>query len=297
MKQENSHNEQWTNDDDFMKSMPKVELPYSRSKADVWESMEEMLGDENQAIEPKIEMSQKKGKVLRPLWLSMAAIFLLLIGTSVFFRLYTKTVHANAGQHLTALLPDGSSIELNAGSVIKYKPLWWRFNREVQFEGEGFFKVQKGESFEVVSSMGRTIVLGTSFNIYARKNEYKVTCYTGKVRVVSVVSGNSTDITPNMQASVQSNGQVFSSEEGNTEATIYWMQDQFHFTATPLNLVFEEVERQYGVQIVLKDNLNENYSGNFTLDRSVEDVMYNICRPMGLTFKKTPNGFLVSQKN
>ena len=179
MKKDNSHNEQWTNDDDFMKSLPKVELPYSRSKEAVWNEMEAMM-DEAATIEQTEEKATSKVISLRPLLLSVAAVLAILLGTTAFFSLYTKTVNAPSGQHLTALLPDGSSIELNAGSAIKYKPYWWRFNREVQFEGEGFFKVQKGKSFEVVSSMGRTIVLGTSFNIYARKNEYKVTCYTGK---------------------------------------------------------------------------------------------------------------------
>lgn len=294
MKQEDLHNEQWTNDDDMMKSLPKVELPYSRSKEDVWKQMEAMMDEDDQDEVRETETSKGKVRNLRRVFISVAAILIVLLGTTAFFRLYTKTVNANAGQHLTAMLPDGSSIELNAGSVIKYKPLWWRFNREVQFEGEAFFKVQKGESFEVVSSMGRTIVLGTSFNIYARKNEYKVTCYTGKVRVVSVVSGNSTDITPNMQAFIQSNGQVVRSDKVNTEETIAWIDDQFFFTSTPMETVFEEVERQYGVRIVLDVQMSDEYTGNFSLDRSVDDVMYNICRPMGLKFEKTTYGYKVS---
>ena len=294
MKQEDLHNEQWTNDDDMMKSLPKVELPYSRSKEDIWKQMEAMMDKDDQDEVRETETSKGKVRNLRRVFISVAAILVVLLGTTAFFRLYTKTVNANAGQHLTAMLPDGSSIELNAGSVIKYKPLWWRFNREVQFEGEAFFKVQKGESFEVVSSMGRTIVLGTSFNIYARKNEYKVTCYTGKVRVVSVVSGNSTDITPNMQAFIQSNGQVVRSDKVNTEETIAWIDDQFFFTSTPMETVFEEVERQYGVRIVLDVQMSDEYTGNFSLDRSVDDVMYNICRPMGLKFEKTTYGYKVS---
>ena len=154
MKKERLHNDQWSTDEDFLKSLPKLDVPYSRSKQQVWDELEQAM---NQSVS-KSESAPAIGKVraLRPVWLSVAAVLIVLFSTTAFFRFYTKTVQAEMGQHLTALLPDGSSIELNAGSVIKYQPLWWRFNREVQFEGEGFFKVQKGQSFEVVSSLGRT---------------------------------------------------------------------------------------------------------------------------------------------
>ncbi|WP_430814328.1 FecR family protein [Carboxylicivirga sp. RSCT41] len=296
MKQEELNNEQWTNDDDFMKSLPKVELPYSRSKEDVWKEMEALMGEET-LEEEKATEDTGKGKIrsFRPILMSVAAVLLVLLGTTAFFRLYTKTVNAEAGQHLTALLPDGSSIELNAGSVIKYKPLWWRFNREVQFEGEGFFKVQKGKSFEVTSSMGRTIVLGTSFNIYSRKNDYKVTCYTGKVRVVSVLSGESTDITPNMQAYIKNNGRVLSTEEISMSETISWVNEMFYFTGSEIEMVFEEVERQYGIIIKLAEPLGYAYTGNFSRERSADEVMHMICRSMGLNYEKTSYGYKVSK--
>ncbi len=285
--------DQWSTDEDFLKSLPKLDVPYSRSKQQVWDELEQTM---NKSVSESVSApAMAKVRTFRPVWLSAAAILIVLLSTTAFFRFYTKTVQADMGQHLTALLPDGSSIELNAGSVIKYQPLWWRFNREVQFEGEGFFKVQKGQSFEVVSSLGRTIVLGTSFNIYARKNEYKVTCYTGKVRVVSVVSGESTDITPNMQAYIESNGRVVSAAEENTEATISWMKDMFFFTGTPIETVFEEVERQYGVRIQVQDQLNFLYTGNFKRSRSADDVMNMICRPMGLSYEKTNFGYRVHQ--
>lgn len=291
MKNEKLHMDPWSSDEDFLKSLPELDMPYSRSKEQVWHALEKAM--RQSGAEAESAPSRPAMVRLRPLWLSVAAVLLVLFSTTAFFRLYTKTVDAGMGQHLTALLPDGSSIELNAGSVIKYQPLWWRFKREVRFEGEGFFKVQKGQSFEVVSSLGRTIVLGTSFNIYARKHEYKVTCYTGKVRVVSVISGESTDITPNMQAYIQANGRVVSALDENSAATISWMDDMFFFTGTPIQSVFEEVERQYGVRIRVEGQLNDLYSGNFERQRSVEDVMEMICLSMGLSYEKTSAGYRV----
>jgi len=275
---------------DPSQSFPGIEMSYSRSREDVWARLSEQMDEQ---IVPPVKVRR-----LRTNWLTQAAaaVVIIMLSATAFMRLYTKNVSAPAGQHLAAILPDGSSVELNASSVIKYKPYWWRFDRKVQFEGEAFFKVMKGEKFEVVSSHGQTIVLGTSFNIYARKGEYKVTCYTGKVRVVSVVSGKAAEITANKQAIVQRDGSIDLNEKVDSEQTISWMNDMFIFTHTPLMLVFEEIERQYGISITTNEKLDYLYSGNFTRDRSAEEVVKMICRPLGLEYKTTSSGFLVSKQ-
>lgn len=291
MKKENLHNELDNRDAAFLQSLPKVEPAFKRSKEAVWASMEAMMDE--QAEEPK----QAKGKVrsLSVISFSVAAVLVLTLATTAFLRLYTQTVSAVAGEHLTAMLPDGSSIELNSASTLTYHPYWWRFNREVQFEGEGFFKVQKGTSFEVVSGMGRTIVLGTSFNVYARKADYQVTCYTGKVRVVSSLSGASADITPNMQAVVTKAGKVVSSEKENVSETISWRDGMFIFTGTPIQQVFDEIERQYGIQISAPENLHYLYSGNFTRERTADEVLRMVCRSLGLEYQLKNGKYLVVQ--
>ena len=53
----------------------------------------------------------------------------------------------------------------------------------MHFTGEGFFSVQKGSRFKVVSQQGIVEVLGTQFNILSRKGTYEVACVEGKVKV------------------------------------------------------------------------------------------------------------------
>ncbi len=113
----------------------------------------------------------------------MAAAVALLVGISVLMQVYTKTITIPAGQHSHILLRIMSHVRLNAQTTLSYKPLLWKFSRKVSLEGEAYFEVQKGKKFEVISTNGKTVVLGTSFNIYSRNNNYQVTCVTGKVRV------------------------------------------------------------------------------------------------------------------
>ncbi len=284
MKNKNIPNKLPQGDDDFLKALPKVDVPFSRTKEEVWASMEQLMQEAEtptQSLKP-----QAKKRTLQSVWMSAAAVAVLLLASVAFMRFYSKTIDTLEGQQFTAMLPGGSSVELNAASSIKYQPLWWRFNRSLQFEGEGFFKVQKGSSFTVHSSMGETTVLGTSFNIYARKSNYTVTCYTGKVRVVSVESGKAVNITPNMQAQVNEHGEVLASEKVHPNETIAWRNGLFIFNATPIQLVFDEIERQYGIRLRVTSDFNYMYSGSFTRDRSVEEVLHTICLPLGLQYKK-----------
>ena len=60
----------------------------------------------------------------------------------------------------------------------------------------------------------------------------------------------------------------------------------FSFKARPLRLVFDEIERQYGVDIVLQGEGNYLYTGYFSRNKPVEEVLELVCKPFGLTFAR-----------
>lgn len=265
----------------------KSEIPFERSKETVWNQIEAKLD---------FEKATKRKKVIGlPMVFAFAATLLLLITVFSVFRFYTTSVECPAGQHLTASLPDGSTVELNAKSTLSYNPYWWRFSRTVNFEGEGFFKVEKGEKFTVTSTLAKTVVLGTSFNIYARGSRYEVACHTGKVKVVTK-SKNEGILSPGYEAKLSLDGKVaiYKSEDG--KSPISWIDNKFIFTAIPLHMVFEEIERQYNVQITLPEGIYFSYTGYFTKDKSIDEVLALVCKPFGLTFvANSGNSFVIVQ--
>jgi transmembrane sensor len=211
-------------------------------------------------------------------------------------RFYTNTVECPAGQHLAYVLPDGSSVQLNAESTLKYHPLWWSFSRSLKFEGEAFFEVTKGSKFEVFSDMGTTAVLGTSFNIFSREDEYKVTCFTGKVKVSSPVTSEQVIITPDYKAEISKNGSITVSKEQKPSSDISWINNMFNFNAQPLSIVFKEIERQYNIQIQSNIALDYYYTGYFSKDKPVEEVLALVCKPFGLTFVRlSDNSYKIIQ--
>lgn len=192
---------------------------------------------------------------------------------------YTTDIVAPRGEYLTATLPDGSNVKLNADSQLSYKPYWWRISREVAMSGEAYFEVVKGSRFTVTTYKGLVVVLGTSFDVFARENNFSVVCLTGQVKVVS--SNESITLIPDMQAVLKGKKLIVSTLENPTQ-NIGWMQGKFYFEATPLRNVIQEIERQYNISVDSPDKLDYLYTGNFSRNREPQEVLRIIGMPFGI---------------
>ncbi len=257
----------------------RLEVPSSPAKEEVWAHLSQQLGQAPSAKKQSIGFWQG-----RSIWLSAAALTLLL-SLGLFARFQTTSIHCPKGIHMSTRLPDGSVVEMNAESSLTYHPYWWWASRSLAFDGEGFFRVIKGKSFTVSSPMGETTVLGTSFNIYSRNEAYKVSCITGKVKVVSQ-SNEEVILQMNEQASIRANGSIEKTSQPNRTLETAWTRKMFHFTATPLPKVLEEMERQYDVSIGLSHGSDFIYTGFFSRKQRLEESLKLVCKPFGLTFVK-----------
>lgn len=255
----------------------KVKVPYEKDPQEIWDLMSHMLEEE-----PAGNVVQFKYKGILT---TIAASFLILLGSLAVMRFYTKTIISWRGEHLTATLPDGSNVELNAQSILKYQPFWWRFSRKIEFTGEGFFQITKGNELEVISENGKTIVLGTSFNIFSRSDNYSVTCLSGKVKVVSSTDQEAI-LTPDYHAEIDLNGDIIVKKLDNPKTSAEWVSNMFSFTSAPIAEVIAEIERQYNIDIKTPSNLSFIYTGYFPKDQPVEQTLNLLCKPFGLTFVK-----------
>lgn len=262
---------------------------WKQSKAEVWAILEHKIDALPQTRKLIFNSVMVK-------W-AVAASIAILMATGSFLRFYSVTVQSPVGQHLVAELPDHSKVDLNAQSSLVYYPYWWKFSRIVALEGEGFFDVQKGNKFTVKSVRGTTQVVGTSFNIFSRENVYKVTCVTGSVRVKSK-AGFMALLKPNSKAEIQSDGKIKVSENIETYPEISWKRNVFLFTASPVFQVFKEIERQYGIHIETKVDDHSLYTGNFTKDQNVEEILEYVCPALGLKYiRKSAGEYLIIRKD
>lgn len=98
------------------------------------------------------------------------------------------------GKIKTLLLPDSSSIVLNANSEITYDKKWNKTDeREIWMKGEAFFsvkhfnndtsQVRPGDRFIVHTEQLTVSVLGTSFDIRERRGKTEVVLQTGSIKI------------------------------------------------------------------------------------------------------------------
>ena len=261
---------------DILDRLLQSRIPWKRSKEEVWNSLKNNIDEQPEAR--KISFGSY---ILR---LSAAAVILLLVGSAAFMRFYTRTVTSQSAEVVNLELPRGSKVMLNAETIMKYNPLWWKFNRKIRMEGEAYFEVSKGNEFTVISESGTTTVLGTTFNIYSRKGDYEVSCYTGKVRVGSVNSGEEVILESNRKASIDEVGYLAVNEEPSRSINQDWRSGHFKFTSMPVTRVFDEISRQFGFTIKGTENLDLIYTGNFSKDQSIEEVMNLVCKAFGIDF-------------
>ena len=206
--------------------------------------------DENSMLSNILSQKKTDSKVV-PLYkkwvFRAAAIFVLALGITFAMNFFVpETQTANFGEKTTFSLPDNSEVVLNSGSEINYKKWNWDNNRRLKLKGEAYFRVAKGRRFEVETSLGKVAVLGTQFNVKARKNRFDVVCYEGRVKVNYA----------NFQI-LLTHGQSVSFENGKqmkmsiNSSKPEWMENQICFYKENIKSLLDEVERQYNITIEL----------------------------------------------
>ncbi len=273
-------------DKDLNKMMEtKGQIEWTTSKEDVWAKMQPL-------------MQQPKAKHLfipQVQWYAAAAGISLIFGLLAFLSTYKTTINVPVSQRKTIPLPDESKVTLNAQTTLSYKPYWWFANRTVKLEGEAYFEVKKGEKFEVISENAKTTVLGTTFTIYARENQYLVSCFSGKVQISAVMNNEQKiQISKGQQAYLQNNTLISTTNTVTEKSVNAWIENKFAFENQSIYQVFQEIERQYGIKIDVPEKLNINYSGNFDKLQNPQFVINIVCKPLGLTYKQVnPNEYQI----
>ncbi len=231
---------------------------------------------------------QRSRNWLKPV-MRIAAV--LALSFSIYY--YSTTIDTNistlAAQKTTIALPDASQVSLNAASTLTYNKKDWKHNRDVTLNGEAYFKVAKGSTFNVNTSAGTVTVLGTQFNIKQRDNYFEVVCYEGSVSVthnsniVTLKPGNSFLII---------DGKTIAKEK-ETSINPSWINNESYFKSLPFARVISEFERQYNVTITPHNiDLKQLFTGSFSHDNK-ELALKSITLPLNLNYSLQNNSTIV----
>jgi ferric-dicitrate binding protein FerR (iron transport regulator) len=218
-------------------------------------------------------------------WIRIAAILVILLGLAFTFKTtVTSTEIAQNGQKTSFSLPDNSQIVLNSGSQIQYKKWNWDNNRILDLEGEAYFKVAHGKKFQVNTNLGTVTVLGTQFNVKARKKRFDVTCYEGRVKV----NYDNKEVIITKGTSVTFDNEYFD-RKNITIQKPEWTNNQIVFQKENLQIIIDELQRQYSCEIVLncRDN-TQLFSGTLPTN-DIKTALNVICSIFHLKISKFDN--------
>ncbi|WP_396190964.1 FecR family protein [Flavobacterium sp.] len=252
--------------------------------------------DEHKILNSVLETKKQtpKAVTLKPNWfMRIAAV--LVIGFGLFFAYNTFTPItelAENGKKTTFLLPDNSEVVLNSGSQIDYSKWNWDDNRKLELNGEAYFKVAKGKKFEVNTKLGKVSVLGTQFNVKARKDRFDVVCFEGKVKVN--FNAQEVILTPGQMVSFEGNVRIIS--KTISDAKPVWLSKELSFEKEKLTAVLEEIQRQYNVTIDAKNIKSDQLFTGKIPSNNIDIALKTITSIYHLNYSKSTNSNYVIEE-
>jgi transmembrane sensor len=228
-------------------------------------------------------ISTKKSKpviALNKKWFAgIAATIVIGLGLTLFFAANFETTEiAQNGNKNVFQLPDDSKVTMNAGSEIKYSKWNWENKRSVDLNGEAFFEVKKGKTFDVNTILGKVSVVGTQFSVKNREQRFEVKCFEGVVKVqtknVTMFVKKGESVTFENQKQIESLVQNSNQPE--------WLDFKYSFNSEPLTAVADELKRMYNVDVELKNiQTNQNFTGTIPTNNK-EIALKIICSTFNL---------------
>lgn len=240
-----------------------------------------------------------------------ATIFLICASSIYFFRqdkvsdlsenvLAQNEINVPKGSTRKTVLPDGTTVWINAGTTLRFENDFGKNSRTVYLDGEAYFDIADHKQPFIVRTSRHTIRdIGTIFNVKAYSDdlefetaviegevsiEGKLSLNSDKAEIVSVkqqqviklnyapapVAGPAKIKTPDLiEAKVQ---KVNSSQ---LEVYTGWTEDLLVFEGKTFQEISKIMERKYDVEIVMNDEKLRNYAftGSFKKVDKVEKAL------------------------
>ncbi|MBB4038180.1 ferric-dicitrate binding protein FerR (iron transport regulator) [Dysgonomonas hofstadii] len=216
------------------------------------------------------KIQRKRSIFIRFMKIAAVLLFLILSGLYTYIHIsdtddsvkFTECF-VSEGELKKVLLPDGSEVIINSGSIIIYPEVQKGKQRSVYLNGEAYFNVVHNPDLPfVVKTDGVDVeVLGTKFNISAYSNDPDITTTLeeGKVKLnFKNKELRSLDLSPNDKTIYNKNsGQLINSRVSGKYIAA-WRDGLLLFTDANIHTVLRAFERKYGVSVYLNSDKYED---------------------------------------
>lgn len=235
----------------------------------------------------------------------IAASVILIIGLSFSaFQIFNSKKYvefATLNEIKEHKLPDGTIVTLNKNSNLKYPESFTGDIREIDFNGEAFFKVARNpdKPFIINTNGAEVKVLGTSFNLISNNNENVVlTVTTGKVQLAKKSDPDQKVILLAGDIGTINNDQI-SSNTNNDVNYISWKTKILFFKqGETLKKVISDLNTTYNVNIVFADDKigNEKINEHPFENKELSFILDLFCTLHNLEHKTVGEKIIISRK-
>ena len=169
-------------------------------------------------------------------------------------KLAYNKVNVPRGGEYQLMLSDGSKVQLNSMSSIRFPVQFAQDCRLVELEGEAYFEVSKtGQPFIVQTKGMKIEVLGTTFNISAYANEeYQTTLVSGSVKV-QTENGSNRILKPSEQACITPGSNQINVRNVDTAFYTLWIHGKINFKDQRLDDIMKTLARWYDMDVVYEN--------------------------------------------
>ncbi|WP_276481548.1 FecR family protein [Paraflavitalea pollutisoli] len=195
--------------------------------------------------------------------------------------IYNEMV-TDKGRQYAAVLPDGSTVRLNAMSSLRYPLQFTGKERAVTLTGEAIFQVKHEASmpFRVYihkagTEAGMVEDLGTEFNINAYNDEQLILTSVSEGSVAVRTAAAKTDNTVKAGQQAQIDAQVVKVvNDADIDQAMAWSKGIFSFNGETLQGVMRQLARWYDVDVVYEGQPGKMlFAGEIAMNQTLSQVL------------------------
>lgn len=283
-----------------------------KAMEDIWENDSSVAN--HSTLHNLQQMHQRMHKLpattiftVKNILIAAAMLVLPFLGAGVAYQLLQRKYNGNKtelvecfvpnGSKKHFVLPDGSEVWLNAGSVLIYPEKFTDDTRTLYLGGEAFFNVKKNPAkpFIVKTQHVAVQALGTAFNVSSYPDSYKTitTLEEGKVRVDSK-DGDKKSVTllPDQQSTYDSKTGFMTKMHVDASRVSRWKEGYLFFQGVSFNEIVKTLERRFNITVNYEDSkyAGRTFTVKFNPDEGLIQVM-DVLKEMvvGLQYRMKDN--------
>ncbi|WP_407430121.1 FecR family protein [Arcticibacter sp.] len=209
------------------------------------------------------------------LGLVAAVASILIVSALTFLYLFQspyKVIKTAYGTRKEVVLPDGSRVNLNSNSELRYSKFDLTKPREVWIQGEAFFQVshkKNNQKFVVHANDLNVQVIGTTFNVNSREEQTDVILSTGAIRLVINGASEELMLKPGEMVHYKHGSGPVKKRPANVSKYTAWKENYLTFENDSLGYIFDVLRNNYNLLIETKEQeiLQKRFTATVQADR------------------------------